>query len=79
MIISSAGVGRTGTFIVVDWLMQEINIRDEIDIFSTILRVRNYRMKLVQSEVKKTTNNNYLLMVILEREEYSGTEGFRFL
>ncbi|XP_046436955.1 uncharacterized protein LOC124188395 isoform X2 [Daphnia pulex] len=46
----SAGVGRTGTFIAVDWLMQEARVEKEIDIFSTILRMRECRLNMVQSE-----------------------------
>lgn len=47
----SAGVGRTGTFIAVDWLMQEARVQKEIDIFSTVLRMRECRINMVQSEV----------------------------
>ena len=51
----SAGVGRTGTFIVVDWMMQEARVSKEIDIFSTVLRMRDCRVSMVQSEVKANT------------------------
>lgn len=47
----SAGVGRTGTFIAVDWLMQEARVQKEIDIFSTVLRMRECRVSMVQSDV----------------------------
>ncbi|KAI9555380.1 hypothetical protein GHT06_017895 [Daphnia sinensis] len=46
----SAGVGRTGTFIAVDWLMQAARVQKEIDIFSTVLRMRECRINMVQSE-----------------------------
>ena len=49
--IHSAGVGRTGTFIVVDWMMQEARVSKEIDIFSTVLKMRECRVSMVQSEV----------------------------
>nr|KAG5686527.1 hypothetical protein BaRGS_012208 [Batillaria attramentaria] len=49
----SAGVGRTGTFISIDYVMQFINERpvtDQLDIFGFILRMRNYRCRMVQTE-----------------------------
>lgn len=50
--IFSAGVGRTGTFIVMDILMQEIRSKcTHVDIFGTILNMRNYRLNMVQTEV----------------------------
>ncbi len=50
--IGSAGVGRTGTFICVDRLLQKIREPNAtLDIFGTVLEMRNYRCKMVQSEV----------------------------
>ncbi|XP_063404716.1 receptor-type tyrosine-protein phosphatase eta-like [Mytilus trossulus] len=47
----SAGVGRTGTFIVMDILMQEIRSKcTHVDIFGTVLNMRNYRLNMVQTE-----------------------------
>ncbi|XP_067950594.1 receptor-type tyrosine-protein phosphatase beta-like [Watersipora subatra] len=46
----SAGVGRTGTYIAVDRLLQEIQENDEIDIFAMVLEMRDYRCKMVQTE-----------------------------
>ncbi|XP_052089209.1 receptor-type tyrosine-protein phosphatase beta-like [Mytilus californianus] len=47
----SAGVGRTGTFIVMDILLQELRSgRQEVDIFGTILKLRNNRVNMVQTE-----------------------------
>jgi len=48
----SAGVGRTGTFIAIDMLMDKLRwfgMNTEIDIFSTVQHIRNYRMSMVQS------------------------------
>ena len=47
----SAGVGRTGTFIAVDHILQHIRDHDEVDIFSIILDMHNYRGNMVQTEV----------------------------
>ncbi|XP_067950911.1 receptor-type tyrosine-protein phosphatase H-like isoform X1 [Watersipora subatra] len=46
----SAGVGRTGTYIAVDRLLQHIQDHDEIDIFNLVLEMRNYRCRMVQTE-----------------------------
>lgn len=46
----SAGVGRTGTFIAVDRLLQHIRDHDDVDVYSTILDMRNYRCNMVQTE-----------------------------
>lgn len=46
----SAGVGRTGTFIAIDWLLQHIREHPEVDIFGLILEMRSYRVNMVQTE-----------------------------
>lgn len=57
-------MGRTGTFIAVDWLMQEARVNKTIDIFSTILRLREYRVSMVQSEVILIVKNIIALLVM---------------
>lgn len=55
----SAGVGRTGTFIALDFLMQfaeENNIDEEVDIYNLVLNMRHSRPSMVQSEVKPVTS-----------------------
>ena len=50
----SAGVGRTGTYICLDHLMQFIEDHDysaEIDIFDMVLKLRDNRPHMVQTEV----------------------------
>nr|XP_022293294.1 phosphatidylinositol phosphatase PTPRQ-like isoform X3 [Crassostrea virginica] len=46
----SAGVGRTGTFIAVDYLMQFVRTSDVIDIYSYVMKMRNNRPNMVQTE-----------------------------
>ncbi|KAF6030563.1 hypothetical protein EB796_011144 [Bugula neritina] len=46
----SAGVGRTGTYIAVDRLLQCIQDHDEIDIFNLVMEIREYRCRMVQTE-----------------------------
>ena len=47
----SAGVGRTGTYISVDRLLQHMQDHDDIDIFNLVLELREYRCRMVQTEV----------------------------
>ncbi|KAE8612935.1 hypothetical protein XENTR_v10007507 [Xenopus tropicalis] len=46
----SAGVGRTGTFIALDWLMQHIRDHEFVDILGLVSELRSHRMSMVQTE-----------------------------
>ncbi|GIY46718.1 receptor-type tyrosine-protein phosphatase beta [Caerostris extrusa] len=46
----SAGVGRTGTFIAVDRLSQQLHSSDSINIFGTVTELRHHRINMVQTE-----------------------------
>ena len=50
----SAGVGRSGTLIAIDSLMQELEEEKEVKIFQTICGLRHHRNYLVQSVVRMT-------------------------
>ena len=47
----SAGVGRTGTFITIDMVLQQIENEGIIDIPKIINGLRQQRMKMVQTPV----------------------------
>ena len=49
--IYSAGVGRTGTFITIDMVLQQIEYEGIIDIPKIINGLRQQRMKMVQTPV----------------------------
>ncbi|XP_056409709.1 receptor-type tyrosine-protein phosphatase O-like, partial [Hyla sarda] len=46
----SAGVGRTGTFIALDRLMQHIRDHEFVDVLGLVGELRSYRMSMVQTE-----------------------------
>ena len=47
----SAGVGRTGTFMVVDTMLQRINKERDVDVFGCVSMLRTQRMSMVQTQV----------------------------
>ena len=49
---SSAGVGRTGTLIAIDILLQHISENKKVDIFGTVFKLRKQRTNMVQTEVR---------------------------
>ncbi|KAH9525575.1 Tyrosine-protein phosphatase 10D [Bulinus truncatus] len=65
----SAGVGRSGTFIVLDHLLQLIREKDEVDIFSLVYKLRKERVLMVQTEQQYKFIHECLLCVLEEREE----------
>lgn len=50
----SAGVGRTGTFIGLDIIMQRLKNESKINIYETVKKLRFQRMKMVQSLAQYT-------------------------
>ena len=49
----SAGVGRSGTLIAIDSLIQQLEEEKEVKIFQLVCDLRHYRNYLVQSVVRK--------------------------
>ena len=49
--LSSAGVGRTGTLITIDAMMERLKERKDITIFEFVNEMRTKRMKMVQTLV----------------------------
>ena len=47
----SAGVGRTGTFIALDVLTQQLQQEDVVDVFGVVYHMRMSRVLMVQTEV----------------------------
>ena len=57
-VCNSAGVGRTGTFIVIDIELQRAHIEHAVDPYGTVMKLRENRSNMVQTEVnvKSITN-----------------------
>ena len=51
-ILCSAGVGRTGTFITLDAMMERLKERDDINIFEFVNEMRTRRKQMVQTLVR---------------------------
>lgn len=65
MLCFSAGVGRTGTFVAVDYLLRKIEMDSSIDVFHLVLEMRSHRTNMVQTLVGDMTfhtvyRNHYL-------------------
>ena len=50
--LCSAGVGRTGTFITIDMVLQQVEQEGYINIMDIINQLRHKRMKMVQTLVR---------------------------
>ncbi|XP_008109152.2 receptor-type tyrosine-protein phosphatase beta isoform X1 [Anolis carolinensis] len=46
----SAGVGRTGTFIALDRILQQLDLKDSVDIYGAVHDLRLHRVHMVQTE-----------------------------
>ena len=59
MVSCSAGVGRTGTFITIDHVLEQVGKEGVVDIAGVINKIRQQRMKLVQTVVRHRTQTYY--------------------
>lgn len=49
--LRSAGVGRTGTFIVIDSMIDMMHMEQRVDVFGFVSRIREQRCQLIQTDV----------------------------
>ncbi|KAL0616866.1 Receptor-type tyrosine-protein phosphatase epsilon [Plecturocebus cupreus] len=66
----SAGVGRTGTFIVIDAMMAMMHTEQKVDVFEFVSRIRNQRPQMVQTDMQYT----FIYQALLEYYLYGDTE-----
>ncbi|XP_043503458.1 tyrosine-protein phosphatase 10D-like [Polistes fuscatus] len=60
----SAGIGRTGTLIAIDILLQYLRDNRKLDVFGTVYRLRHHRINMVQRESQYTYIYNCLMQVL---------------
>ncbi|XP_030643271.1 receptor-type tyrosine-protein phosphatase epsilon-like [Chanos chanos] len=66
----SAGVGRTGTFIVIDAMMDMMQAEQRVDVFGFVSRIRDQRCQLVQTDMQYS----FIYQAVLEHYLYGDTE-----
>ena len=60
----SAGVGRTGTFITVDMALEQAEKERKVDIAGIVNRLREQRMKMVQTDVSWSLTSSSILVCL---------------
>uniref|UniRef100_A0ABM5G1G8 Receptor-type tyrosine-protein phosphatase n=1 Tax=Pogona vitticeps TaxID=103695 RepID=A0ABM5G1G8_9SAUR len=66
----SAGVGRTGTFIVIDAMIDMMHTEQKVDVFDFVARIRNQRPQMVQTDMQYS----FIYQALLEYYLYGDTE-----
>lgn len=57
-LVFSAGVGRSGTYIVIDAMLDKIKAENTVDIFNYVAYLRSRRTAMVQTEVRSHLAHN---------------------
>ncbi|XP_039894767.1 receptor-type tyrosine-protein phosphatase epsilon isoform X2 [Simochromis diagramma] len=66
----SAGVGRTGTFIVIDAMIEMMHAEQKIDVFGFVSKIREQRSQLIQTDMQYS----FIYQALLEYYLYGDTE-----
>ncbi|XP_076862509.1 receptor-type tyrosine-protein phosphatase O isoform X2 [Brachyhypopomus gauderio] len=69
----SAGVGRTGTFIALDRLMQHIREHEYVDILGMVSDMRSHRLSMVQTEEQYVFIHQCVLLMWKKKKQQSLT------
>nr|XP_057923403.1 receptor-type tyrosine-protein phosphatase O [Doryrhamphus excisus] len=65
----SAGVGRTGTFIALDRLMQHLREHDFVDILGMVSEMRSHRLSMVQTEEQYVFIHQCILLMWQKKKQ----------
>ncbi|XP_067666943.1 uncharacterized protein [Haliotis asinina] len=65
----SAGIGRTGTWIALDYLIAQANAEGVVDVFECIVRLRHQRMDLIQTEAQYVFLHDALIEALASRDK----------
>lgn len=68
---SSAGVGRSGTFIAIDRLLQYIQLGRPVDVFGIVNEMRMERCHMVQNEVRGVYSADFLTAKYLNPQSFN--------
>uniref|UniRef100_A0A8C6XZ67 Receptor-type tyrosine-protein phosphatase n=1 Tax=Naja naja TaxID=35670 RepID=A0A8C6XZ67_NAJNA len=66
----SAGVGRTGTFIVIDAMLDMMHAEKKVDVYGFVSRIRAQRCQMVQTDMQYV----FIYQALLEHYLYGDTE-----
>uniref|UniRef100_A0A8C5MMC0 Receptor-type tyrosine-protein phosphatase n=1 Tax=Leptobrachium leishanense TaxID=445787 RepID=A0A8C5MMC0_9ANUR len=66
----SAGVGRTGTFVVIDAMLDMMNTEKKVDVYGFVSRIRAQRCQMVQTDMQYV----FIYQALLEHYLYGDTE-----
>ena len=59
--VCSAGVGRTGTFIVIDGMIDTMHAEQKVDVFGFVAKIREQRSQLIQTDVSRTRSLLFIM------------------
>lgn len=65
----SAGVGRTGTFIAIDRLIQQMEMENTVDVYGVVYDLRMHRPLMVQTEDQYVFLNQCVMDIIKSQRE----------
>ena len=63
IVCCSAGVGRTGTYITLDNVLDQLKLKILFDIDGIVVKTRNQRMKMVQTKARELALLDYTIRI----------------